>query len=57
MTVLEHPQAQRLLEDAELTLEQVEDLAGRIEPSLARYFPLFQRKEQRDNARLILLGK
>jgi SRSO17 transposase len=57
MTILDHPDAQTLLDDAELTVEQVEDLAERIEPFLARYFPLFQRQEQRDNARLILLGK
>lgn len=57
MTLLEHPDAQALLEDAVLAPEQVEDFAAQIEPFLTRYFPLFQRSEQRDNARLILMGK
>jgi len=57
MTILEHPAAQALLDDAVLSPEQVEELAGQIEPFLGRYFPLFQRSEQRDNARLILTGK
>jgi SRSO17 transposase len=57
MTLLEHPDAQALLEDAVLDPQQLEDCAAHIEPFLARYFPLFQRAEQRDNARLILMGK
>jgi SRSO17 transposase len=57
MTLLEHPDAQALLDDAVLTPDQLQDCAAHIEPFLARYFPLFQRCEQRDNARLILMGK
>jgi SRSO17 transposase len=57
MTLLEHPDAQDLLEDAVLTPEQMEGLAASIEPFLTRYFPHFQRSEQRDNARRILMGK
>lgn len=57
MTILEHPEAQALLDDAVLSVEQVEDLAKRIEPFLQRYLPLFQRSEQRSNARHILEGK
>lgn len=57
MTLLEHPDAQALLEDAVLTPQQIERLADHIEPFLMRYFPRFQRSEQRHNARLILLGK
>ena len=57
MTLLEHPDAQALLADAVLAPEQLEDLAGQIEPFLTRYFPHFRRCEQRDNARLLLMGK
>ncbi len=57
MILLEHPDAQALLEDAVLTPQQLQGLAAQIEPFLARYAPRFQRAEQRDNARLILLGK
>jgi SRSO17 transposase len=57
MTILEHPEAQALLNDAVLTVEQVEELGKRIEPFLERYAPLFQRSEQRTNARHILEGK
>ena len=57
MTILEHPEAQALLNDAILTAEQVEEIAGRIEPFLQRYLPLFRRSEQRANARHLLEGK
>jgi SRSO17 transposase len=57
MTILEHPEAQTLLNDAILTIEQVEEISKGIEPFLQRYLPLFQRSEQRDNARHILEGK
>jgi SRSO17 transposase len=57
MTILEHPEAQALLNDAVLTVEQVEEIAKRIEPFLQRYLPLFQRAEQCINARHILEGK
>ena len=50
MTILEHPEAQAILNDAVLTVEQVVELSKRIEPFLQRYLPLFQRKEQRINA-------
>src|SRR5947207_12008014 len=57
MTILEHPDAQALLDDAVLSPEQIEGLAALIEPFLTRYFPLWQRSEQCQNARLILMGK
>jgi SRSO17 transposase len=57
MTILEHPEAQALLNDAVLTVEQVVEISARIEPFLQRYLPHFQRSEQRDNARHILEGK
>src|SRR3954452_23450946 len=57
MTILEHPEAQAILGDAILTVEQVEEIGKRIEPFLQRYLPLFRRSEQRTNARNILEGK
>jgi SRSO17 transposase len=57
MTILEHPEAQALLNDAVLTVEQVEEIGKRIEPFLQRYLPLFQRSEQRTNARHLVEGK
>jgi SRSO17 transposase len=57
MTILEHPTAQTLLDDAVLTVEQVVEISKRIEPFLQRYLPLFQRSEQRTNAQHILEGK
>jgi SRSO17 transposase len=57
MTILEHPKAQALLGDAVLTAEQVVQIGTRIEPFLQRYYPLFQRSEQRTNARHLLEGK
>src|SRR3954447_11840705 len=57
MSILEHPEAQAILNDAELTVEQVEEIGARIEPFLQRYLPLFKRSEQRTNAKHILEGK
>jgi SRSO17 transposase len=57
MSILEHPEAQAILNDAVLTVEQVEGIGKRIEPFLQRYLPLFQRSEQRVNAQHILEGK
>lgn len=57
MSILEHPTAQALLDEAVLTEEQVVELSQRIQPFLQRYLPRFQREEQRFNAELILKGK
>lgn len=57
MTILEHPEAQAILNDAVLTVEQAEEIGTRIEPFLQRYLPLFKRSEQRTNAQHILEGK
>ena len=57
MTILEHAEAQAILNDAVLTVEQVVGISQRIEPFLQRYLPLFQRPEQRTNAQHILNGK
>jgi len=56
-TILEHPEAQALLSDAVLTVEQIVDIGSQIESFLQRYLPLFQRTEQRNNAQHILDGK
>jgi len=57
MTILEHPEAQALLDDAILTTTQVVEIGRRIEPFLQRYLPLFQRSEQRTNAQHLVEGK
>lgn len=57
MTLLEHPEAQAILDGARFDVAQLEEMAAQLEPFLARYLPLFQRSEQRDHARCILEGK
>jgi SRSO17 transposase len=56
-TILEHPEAQELLEAATITPEEVSGCAGRLHAFLSRYLPLFRRSEQRDNATLVIHGK
>jgi SRSO17 transposase len=56
-TILEHPEAQALLEQTTVTADDVRDLARRLTPFLQRYLPLFYRDEQRDHAATILQGK
>jgi SRSO17 transposase len=55
--ILEHPQAQELLEAAAISAEEVNACSGRLRRFLTRYLPLFQRQEQRDNALTLLEGK
>jgi SRSO17 transposase len=57
MTILNHPEAQALLNDAVLAPEQALTFAQRLLPFLERYSPLFQRSEQRDHALTLLQGK
>jgi len=57
MDILEHPDAQALLEDAELSAAAVRSCAGRLEAFVARYLPCFGRAEQRRHARTVLQGK
>src|SRR5438309_1420433 len=57
MSLLEHPDAQPLLADAELSAAAVRSCAGRLEAFLARYLPLFYRTEQSAHARTVLQGK
>ena len=55
-SLLEHPQAQLLLADAEVTAIQVQGCRRRLERFLERYVPLFYRKEQAHNARIVVEG-
>lgn len=57
MDILDHPDAQPLLQDAELTPDAVRSCAGRLEAFVARYLPLFYRQEQRQHALTVLRGK
>jgi SRSO17 transposase len=57
MDILNHPDAQALLEDAHLSADAVQSCAGRLETFVARYLPCFYRDEQRQHARTILRGK
>ena len=57
MPILDHPAAQPLLRDAELTPQAVASCAGRLEDFAARYLPLLTRREQRQHALTVLRGK
>ncbi len=57
MDILDHPQAQALLADAELSADDVRACAGHLTAFAQRYLPLFQRTEQRDHALAVLRGK
>jgi SRSO17 transposase len=56
-TILEHPQAQELLEAASLSPQEVDACSQRLHSFLQRYLPLFLRSEQRANAAIVLRGK
>src|SRR2546425_40033 len=57
MTILEHPDAQALLQDAALSADAVRSCADALAAFAQRYLPLFHRSEQRDHALTILRGK
>jgi SRSO17 transposase len=57
MSLLEHPTAQALLADAEVTAGAVAGCGRRLERFLHRYLPRFYRVEQHDLARVVLEGK
>ncbi len=57
MDILDHPDAQALLDDAHLSADAVHSCAGRLEAFVARYLPRFYRDEQRQHARTVLRGK
>lgn len=55
-SLLEAPQAKQLLDDATVTARQVQGCRQRLEEFLKRYLPWFYRKEQRENARIVIEG-
>jgi SRSO17 transposase len=57
MDILEHPEAQALLADAELPAEAVRACAEHLTTFAQRYLPLFHREEQRGHALTVLRGK
>jgi SRSO17 transposase len=57
MTIIEHPQAQTLLQDAKLSPQDVTSCAERIVPFIQRYLPHFHREEHRRHAHTVLRGK
>lgn len=57
MDLLEHPDAQALLEDAHLPATAVPACADHLEAFVARYLPRFYRQEQSQHARTLLRGK
>lgn len=57
MSLLERPEAQELLDDADVSPQTVRGCADRLTRYLARYLPLFGRKELRDHARLAVEGR
>jgi SRSO17 transposase len=56
-TILEHPEAEVLLDAATIAPQQVNACSRRLHAFLPRYLSLFRRSEQRANATLILEGK
>jgi hypothetical protein len=57
MSLLEHPKAQALLAEAEVSAEAVRGCKGRLTRFLQRYLPLFYREEQRELAEVVIAGK
>ena len=57
MSLLEHPTAQALLADAEVSAADVRGCRRGLERFLQRYLPRFYRKEQRELAQVVLQGK
>jgi SRSO17 transposase len=57
MSLLEHPRAQALLAEAELTADSVRSCGARLTRFLERYLPLFYRKEQHQHALVVVQGR
>jgi SRSO17 transposase len=57
MSLLDHPTAQALLADAELSMDDVVGCRQRLEDFLRRYLPRFYRVEQHQLALVVLQGK
>jgi SRSO17 transposase len=56
-TILEHPTAQTLLDQTDVSPDTLRDCADQLTTFVARYLPLFLRSEQRCHADTILRGK
>lgn len=56
-SILERNEAIALLEQANLSAQQVADCLQHLQDFLQRYLPLFQRTEQRHNATIVIQGK
>src|SRR4051794_40141628 len=56
-TILEHPEAQALLDQATVSTNTVAACARHLTAFLKRYLPLFYRDEQRLHADTVLRGK
>src|ERR1700674_2415390 len=56
-TILEHPEAQALLEQTDVAPETVNSCSRHLTAFIQRYLPCFYRKEQRQHADTILRGK
>jgi SRSO17 transposase len=56
MSLLEHPEAQALLADAEVSVEDVRGCRTRMTNFLNRYLPSFYRREQRGHAAAFVRG-
>lgn len=57
MSLLEHPDAMALLDDAEVSAAAIRGCQRRLEGFLQRYLPCFYREEQRELAEVVLQGK
>jgi SRSO17 transposase len=57
MSLLEHPKAQALLAEAEVTTATVRGCAERLTRFMQRYLPCFYRAEQRELAEVVVAGK
>jgi SRSO17 transposase len=55
-SILEHPEAQVLLEDATVTATAVRGCERHLTQFLQHYLPLFYREEQRKNATIVIEG-
>jgi len=56
MSLLEHPEAQALLDDATVSADTVRNCTDRLTDFLRRYLPKFYRSEQRENATTVIRG-
>lgn len=56
MSLLDHPDAQVLLADAEVSADDVNECSAHLNRFLSRYLPLFYREEQRGHATTYVRG-